>query len=72
MRRLPTIDKSAYARGAADADLDGECCRRAVSHWEMSMARYAAIDEDLAKFRDQRVDAVDVLSSVLHFNSIRL
>jgi predicted nucleic acid-binding protein len=120
--QLLLIDKSAYARGALGADLDGELCLCAVSRWEMlfsarSPADYVAIERDLAKFRDLRMDAetfatagraqrelartgrhrvpvsdlliaacaqqhaadvvhvdrhFDVLSSVLHFNSVRL
>jgi predicted nucleic acid-binding protein len=120
--RLLLVDKSAYAGGAADADLEGEFCLCAVSRWEMlfsarSPADYVAIEQDLAKFRDLRMDAetfaiagsaqrelaqtgrhrvpvpdlmiaacaqqhaadvvhvdrhFDVLSSVLHFNSVRL
>jgi predicted nucleic acid-binding protein len=122
MSELLLIDKSAYARGAAGANLEGEYCLCAVSRWEMlysarSPTDYVAIEQDLAKFRDLRMDAetfatagsaqrdlaktgrhrvpvpdlliaacaqqsgaavvhvdrhFDVLSSVLHFNSIRL
>jgi predicted nucleic acid-binding protein len=122
MSGLLLIDKSAYARGAAGASLDGEYCLCAVSRLELlfsarSPADYVAIEQDLAKFRDLRMDAetfaaagsaqrdlartgrhrvpvpdlliaacaqqhgadvvhvdrhFDVLSSVLHFNSVRL
>ena len=62
MSRLLLIDKSAYARGAAGADLEGEFCLCAVSRLEMlfsarSPADYVAIEADLAKFRDLRMDA---------------
>src|SRR5688500_2151325 len=62
MSRLLLIDKSAYARGGADPALDGEFCLCAVSRFEMlfsvrSPAEYGAIEDDLAKFRDLRMDA---------------
>jgi len=62
MSQLLLLDKSAYARGAAGANLDGEYCLCAVSRWEMlfsarSAADYVAIEQDLAKFRDLRMDA---------------
>jgi predicted nucleic acid-binding protein len=61
MRRLLLIDKSAYARGGAEVDLDGEFCLCAVSRWEMlfsarSPADYAALETDLDRFRNLRMD----------------
>jgi predicted nucleic acid-binding protein len=120
--RLLLVDKSAYVRGAADADLDGEFCLCAVSRLELLFSArspddYLTLEEDLDQFRDLRMDAktfatanaaqrelarkgnhripvpdlliaacaqqhaadvvhvdrhFDVLSSVLHFNSVRL
>jgi predicted nucleic acid-binding protein len=122
MTRLLLIDKSAYVRGGAKADLDGELCLCSVSRLELlfsarSPADYMALEGDLDCFRELRMDAetfatantaqrdlarkgnhraplpdlliaacaqqhaadivhvdrhFDVLSSVLHFNSIRL
>lgn len=62
MSRLLLVDKSAYVRGDAGADVDGELCLCAVSRLEMlfsarSPAEYAALEDDLATFRDLRMDA---------------
>jgi predicted nucleic acid-binding protein len=120
--RLLLIDKSAYVRGGAEAELDGEFCLCPVSRLELlfsarSPADYVALETDLAQFRELRMDGetfatantaqrelansgrhrvpvpdlliaacaqqhaadivhvdrhFDVLSSVLHFNSIHL
>lgn len=61
MSRLLLVDKSAYVRGGAGADLDGELCLCSVSRLEMlfsarSPAEYAALEDDLAAFRDLRLD----------------
>ena len=68
MSRLLLIDKSAYARGAAGADLEGELCLCAVSRLEMlysarSPADYVVIEADLAKFRDLRMDAATLATA---------
>ena len=68
MSRLLLIDKSAYARGAAAANLDGEYCLCAVIRWEMllsarSPADYVAIEQDLSKFRDLRMDAETIATA---------
>jgi len=60
--RLLLIDKSAYVRGAAIADLEGEFCLCAVSRWELlysarSPADFVATDRHLARFRELRMDA---------------
>jgi predicted nucleic acid-binding protein len=66
--RLLLIDKSAYVRGAAGADLDGEFCLCAVSRWEMlfsarSAADYEAVEQDLAQFRDLGMDAETIATA---------
>ncbi|HEX4344459.1 MAG TPA: PIN domain-containing protein [Solirubrobacteraceae bacterium] len=62
MTRLLLVDKSAYVRGALGADLDGEFCLCAISRWELlfsarSAAHYAELEDDLAHFRELRMDA---------------
>lgn len=62
MSRLLLLDKSAYLRGAAAADLDGELCLCAITRMELLFsartgADYAVLEEDLAAFRDLRMDA---------------
>lgn len=68
MTRLLLIDKSAYVRGAATADLDGEFCLCAVSRLEMlfsarSPTEYTALEEELATFRDLRMDTETLASA---------
>jgi hypothetical protein len=61
-QRLLLLDKSAYVRGAAIAELDGELCLCAVTRLELlysarSAGDYARLEDDLAGFRDLRMDA---------------
>lgn len=61
-RRLLLVDKSAYVRGAAAADLDGELClcvvtRLEILHSARSPADFQALEDDLLQFRDLRMDA---------------
>jgi predicted nucleic acid-binding protein len=58
---LILLDKSAYVRGAGDA-LDGELCLCAVTRLELldsarSADDYERLEDDLASFRDLRMDA---------------
>jgi predicted nucleic acid-binding protein len=60
--RLLLVDKSAWVRGAAAADVDGELCLCAVTRLEIlfsarSPEDYDALRGDLALFRDLRMDA---------------
>lgn len=60
--RLLVLDKSAYVRGGLDIAEDDELCLCAVTRLELlysarSEADYRALDEDLAQFRDLRMDA---------------
>ena len=60
-RRLLLVDKSAWVRGAAVADVEGELCLCAVTRLEIlhsarSAADYEALDGALALFRDLRMD----------------
>lgn len=62
MSRLLLIDKSAYVRGAAGVDLEGEFCLCPVSRMELlfsarSHADYMTLEQDLALFRELRMDA---------------
>lgn len=62
MTRLLLLDKSAYVRGAAAADLSGELCLCAITKMELlfsarSKADYATLEEDLLLFRELRMDA---------------
>ena len=70
MSGLLLIDKSAYVRGAATAELAGEFCLCAVSRMELlfsarSRADYATLEQDLDLFRELRMDAetIDTASS---------
>jgi predicted nucleic acid-binding protein len=59
---LLLIDKSAFVRGVATAELDGEFCLCAVSRMELlfsarSRADYATLEQDLDLFRELRMDA---------------
>jgi len=59
--RLLLVDKSAYVRGALDATADGEFCLCAVTRLELlysarSQRDYQRLDDDLAEFRDLRID----------------
>jgi predicted nucleic acid-binding protein len=59
--RLLLIDKSAYVRGAAAADLPGELCLCAATRMELlfsarSPSDFATLESDLALFRDLRLD----------------
>ena len=61
-RRLLLVDKSAWVRGAAVADVEGDLCLCAVTRLEIlysvrSAADYEALDGVLGVFRDLRVDA---------------
>jgi predicted nucleic acid-binding protein len=61
-RRLLLVDKSAWVRGAAVADVEGELCLCAVTRLEIlysarSAADYEALGGVLGVFRDLRVDA---------------
>jgi|tagenome__1003787_1003787.scaffolds.fasta_scaffold20308530_2 predicted nucleic acid-binding protein len=60
-QRLLLLDKSAYVRGAAAFELDGELCLCAVTRLELlysarSAADYVRLEGDLASFRDLRMD----------------
>jgi predicted nucleic acid-binding protein len=60
--RLLLVDKSALVRGAADTELVGELCLCAVTRLETlfsarSPADFDALQDELAKFRDLRMDA---------------
>jgi predicted nucleic acid-binding protein len=60
--RLLLIDKSAYARGAVDAAVEDDLCLCAVTRLELlysarSEGDYRALEQDLAEFRDLRMDA---------------
>ena len=60
--RLLLLDKSAYVRGALEASDDDELCLCAVTRLELlysarSKRDYERLDEDLAEFRDLRMDA---------------
>jgi len=60
--RLLLIDKSAYVRAGACADIEGELCLCPVSRLEMlfsarSAADYESLEQDLATFRELRMDA---------------
>jgi predicted nucleic acid-binding protein len=60
--RLLLIDKSAYARGAVEAAPEVDLCLCAVTRLELlhsarSEADYRQLDQDLANFRDLRMDA---------------
>ena len=58
---LALLDKSAYVRGAAAANFDRELCLCAVTRLELlysarSAADYTALEDDLASFRELRID----------------
>jgi predicted nucleic acid-binding protein len=60
--RLLLLDKSAYVRGADATEAEGELCLCAVTRMELlfsarSKSHYAALEGDLALFRDLRMDA---------------
>jgi predicted nucleic acid-binding protein len=68
-RPLLLLDKSAWVRGAAAADQEGELCLCAVTRMEiLSSARSATdcelLEEDLAAFRDLRIDTATVDAAV--------
>jgi predicted nucleic acid-binding protein len=59
---LLLVDKSAYVRGAAVSDLEGELCICAVTRLELlysarSGRHYAELEKDISAFRDLRMDA---------------
>lgn len=61
-QRLLLVDKSAWVRGAAAADVAGELCLCAVTRLEILFSARSAADVDalqaeLALFRDLRMDA---------------
>lgn len=61
MSRLLLMDKSAYARGAAESYVDDELCLCAVSRMELlfsarNATEYAALETDLTEFRVLRMD----------------
>ena len=60
--RLLLIDKSAYVRGAVQAGDEDELCLCAITRLELlysarSITDYRALEDDLAQFRDLRMDA---------------
>ena len=60
--RLLLVDKSAYVRGPFDADENQELCVCAVTRLELlysarSAHDYEMLEDDLAQFRDLRMDA---------------
>ena len=60
--RLLLVDKSAYVRGPVDIGEDDELCLCAVTRLELlfsarDAAGYAQLEDDLAEFRDLRMDA---------------
>lgn len=60
--RLLLIDKSAYVRGVVEVGPQDELCVCAVTRLELlysarSPADYQALEQDLAHFRDLRMDA---------------
>jgi predicted nucleic acid-binding protein len=60
--RLLLVDKSAYVRGRIDAAEDDDLCVCAVTRLELlysarSRADYRALEDDLALFRQLRMDA---------------
>jgi len=60
--KLLLVDKSAYVRGALEADQDYELCVCAVTRLELlysarSAPDYELLEEDLAQFRDLRMNA---------------
>jgi predicted nucleic acid-binding protein len=60
--RLLLVDKSAYVRGGIAPAPGDELCLCAVTRLELlfsarSAADYAVLEEDLAEFRDLRLDA---------------
>lgn len=59
---LVLIDKSAYVRGSIEAGPDDELCLCAVTRLELlysarSESEYVRLTQDLAEFRDLRMDA---------------
>jgi predicted nucleic acid-binding protein len=65
---LLLIDKSAYVRGAAGADLEGEFCLCALSRMEVllsarSAADHRALEHDLGLFRELRMDAETIATA---------
>ena len=60
--RLLLIDKSAYVRGVVQAGDEDELCLCAITRLELlysarSITDYRALEDDLAQFRDLRIDA---------------
>jgi predicted nucleic acid-binding protein len=60
--RLLLVDKSAYVRGPIALEPDDELCLCAVTRLELlysarSEADYRTLEDDLAQFRDLRMDA---------------
>jgi predicted nucleic acid-binding protein len=60
--RWVLVDKSAFVRGGAEAEIDGELCLCAVTRMELlygarSSEAYDAIEARLGEFRDLRMDA---------------
>ena len=67
--RLLLLDKSAYVRGPAALDVDGELCLCAITRFELlysarSPADYTVLESDLDMFRDLRVDAETVATAL--------
>lgn len=59
---LLLVDKSAYVRGVVDSADDAELCVCAVTRLELlysarSREHYGVLEDDLAQFRDLRMDA---------------
>jgi predicted nucleic acid-binding protein len=66
--RLLLVDKSAWVRGAATADLAGELCLCAVTRLEIlfsarSPEDYETLQDELALFRDLRIDAATLAAA---------
>jgi hypothetical protein len=60
--RLVLVDKSAFVRGAAETEVDGELCLCAVTRMELlysarSSEAYHEIEARVSEFRDLRMDA---------------
>jgi predicted nucleic acid-binding protein len=69
VERLLLLDKSAYVRGPAALDTDGELCLCTITRLELlysarSPADYEALEVDLDAFRDLRVDAETLATAV--------
>ncbi len=66
---LCLLDKSAYVRGAYPGDQVSELCLCAITRLEVlysarSEAGYRTLEDDLAQFRDLRIDAQTVATAI--------